>query len=105
MIPPCDPKIPFPEIRELIRLARAYVAEEVHFSYVCCAVGPFRDAARIFSAEPAIQKMAEEWEKMAIRVWLEFARIDNPISEEEFRVWVGEQLRVFEPLESNGGIS
>jgi len=34
---------------------------------------------------------------MALRVWPEMSRIDDPITEPEFRAWVREQLAVFEP--------
>lgn len=98
--PPCDPKTPFPEVRELIRLARAYLTDGVHYSQVCCAIGPFRDAAHLFSADPAIRAMADEWFAMAIRVWPEFAQDIEPITEVEFKRWIQSQLTVFEPADA-----
>lgn len=95
------PRAPLPELRNLVEVARAYLAGKVHYSHVCCAVPPFCDAARLFSAEPALKKMAEEWSTMAIRVWPEMAQIDNPITEAEFKQWVQTELQVFEPFDAS----
>jgi hypothetical protein len=88
----CAPQAQFQELRELIKTARAFLGGEVHFSYVCCAVRPFCDAAHLFSAGTRIREMADEWEEMATRVWPEMMQIDNQITEEEFRRWVQLQL-------------
>lgn len=85
-----------PELRALIDVARAYVAGEVHFSYVCIAVVRLEEAMRYMPVSGRIREMADEWGIMAVRVWPEWARIDNPISEAEFRAWVQAQLAVFE---------
>ena len=92
-----SPKERIPEIREMIRLARLFVAKEVHFSQVCSAASTVWRAAKLYSADPAIVALAEEWSGMALRVWPEMARIDNRITEDEFRNWVKAQLEVFEP--------
>ena len=81
----------------MIRLARAYVAGEVHFSEVCTAAGEFRNVVCFFTGNAKIQNMAKEWGTMATRVWPEFAQINDPISEVEFREWVVAQLDVFAP--------
>jgi hypothetical protein len=94
--PDPTPTNPFPEIQELVRTARAYVAGEVHFSYVCGAAWALADAARIYSADPKIRKLAEEWSTMATRAWPEMAQVEK-VTEDEFRHWVQAQLTVFEP--------
>ncbi|MFZ6708868.1 hypothetical protein [Undibacterium sp. TC9W] len=91
-----NPETRFPEARKLIKLARSYTAGEIHFSFVCSAAGEFRDAAKLYSAPPAIKKMADEWAMMAVRLWPGMLPIDNPISEDEFKRWVILQLQVFE---------
>ena len=98
-----DLKVSIPEVRELIRMARSYVAGETHFSYLCNAIGTFREAARLLPPGNAIRKMSEDWATMAIRVWPEMAGIENPISDDEFREWVRVQLVVFEPEVMNSG--
>lgn len=99
MTSPSIPSVPLPEFRELIRCARAYVAGELHFSYVCSAVGNFRDATRFLPVGRDIKQMAEEWGTIVTRAWPEMSQISNPISEDEFRQWVAAQISVFEPLE------
>lgn len=97
MSAPAESNMRLPELRELIRRARSYVAGEIHFSYVCCAASDFREAAKFYTANSVIQRMAEEWATMATRVWPEWAQIDDPISEAQFKSWIEEQLSVFEP--------
>lgn len=97
------PSVPLPEMRELIHCARGFVAGDVHFSYVCSAAGTFRDVTRFLPVSREIKQMADEWAEMATRAWPEMARITNPISEEEFREWVRDQIRVFEPFQGPNG--
>jgi len=94
-----QPPAGMPELRELIRRARAYIANEIHFSDVCTAAASFRDAATLYNGNPMIREMATEWSSMATRVWPEFAEIANPVTEAEFRAWVQKQLAVFESLD------
>jgi hypothetical protein len=91
------------ELRNLITVARSYIAGEIHFSYVCTATVALCDAVRYVPVGTRVKAMAAEWEEMATRVWPEMARINNRISEEEFRAWVSEQLAVFEPMDGTGG--
>jgi hypothetical protein len=94
-----QPPVLLPELRELIQRAKAYIADEIHFSNVCSAAASFRDAATLYSGHPVIRQMASEWSSMATRVWPEFAEVSNPVTETEFKAWVRNQLTVFESLE------
>ena len=96
MRPQPDPTTPFPEIRELIRTARSYLAGEVHFSYVCSAAWTLAEATRFYAGDPTLKKYADEWATMATRAWPEMAPVEK-ITEDEFRRWVQAQLTVFEP--------
>ncbi|MEM9539803.1 MAG: hypothetical protein AAGA60_09855 [Cyanobacteria bacterium P01_E01_bin.42] len=91
----------FPEFREMIARARFYVAGECHFSHVSAAAIECSYAARIFCAHPALITMADEWKYMVARCWNEWGFIpkEDEIDEEEFRVWLQEQLKVFEPFD------
>ncbi|WP_338846282.1 hypothetical protein V8J88_21290 [Massilia sp. W12] len=93
-----EPSIPLPEFRELIRCARAYVAGDLHFSYVCSAAGAFRDVTKVLPVNREIKQIAEEWAEMATRAWPEMAQIANPISEDDFLKWVSEKMNVFQPV-------
>jgi hypothetical protein len=94
-----NPRVPLPEFRELIRCARAFIAGQLHFSYVCSAAAAFRGTAKLLPVSREVKQMAEEWAAMATRAWPEMSRISNPISEDEFRQWVSSQISVFQPLE------
>ena len=96
---PCNPKVPFPEVRDLISMARAYLLGHVHFSDVCGAATALHDAAHYFAAEPAIQQMAAEWYDAALRVWPEWSPVEHPLTEAQFRSWIQAQLAIFEPAD------
>lgn len=85
-----------PELRELLEVAKEFVAGRVNYSFVCAELDGFYGMACILPVAPQIRVMAAEWNAMAMRVWPEMMPLDDPISEEEFRQWVREQLTVFE---------
>ena len=87
---------PLPELRELLRVAREFVAGRVNYSFLCAELDGFYEMARILPVAPQIRVMGSEWIAMAMRVWPQMMPLDDPISEEEFRQWVGGQLMVFE---------
>ena len=88
---------PFPEIAELIEVAKRFVAGEVHFSKLASLAGDLEFKTRAYSAHPSINKWAKEWALMADRCWNEYGQHDDPITETELRDWVREQLAVLEP--------
>ena len=91
----------FPEFNEMIAKARQYHAKEIHFSELYGAVQECQMATKVYSARIELCEIAEEWAEMLGRLWNEFLGVDvgEEISEEEFRAWVAEQLRVFEPFD------
>lgn len=86
-----------PEIRDVVGIARSYVIGEVHYSHLCASIAALNEALMFVPAEPRIRSLASEWLSMAERAWPEMAQIENPISEQEFKEWVKNQLTVFEP--------
>lgn len=88
-----------PELRNLIEAARAYIDDQTDYSRVCVAAAALRDTLKRLPTNPAIKALSAEWVEMASRVWPEFGRISNPVSEPEFRAWVAAQLTVFEPFD------
>lgn len=90
-----------PEFRALVEIARAYVAGEVHFSYVCSAAAEFNEAAKVYDVDRRVRQTATEWVEMARRVWPEWGKVENPITPEEFKVWTHRQLSIFDAMERN----
>jgi hypothetical protein len=85
---------PVPEVREMVEVARRFVAGEVHFSFL---VGPTEACllwATIHGAHPAIDALAAEWQSRADRVWNEWRQhgpgVHPPV--EEFRRRVAADL-------------
>lgn len=52
-----------------------------------CATG-----AHFRGLHPAIKDTAEHWVSMIYRRWNEWNDVKNPLSEQEFRAWLQEQL-------------
>ena len=85
---------PIPEVREMVAVARRFVAGEVHFSHV---LGPAESCsfwAKVHGAHPAIRALADEWGLLGDRVWNEWGQhgrgVHLPV--EEFRCQVAEDL-------------
>jgi hypothetical protein len=86
--------IPVPEVRELVAVARRFVAAEVHFSHV---LGPAESCvfwAKVHGAHPAIRALAAGWGLQADRVWNEWGQHGPGVhlSVEEFRRRVAEDV-------------
>jgi hypothetical protein len=88
--------IPVPEVREMVAVARRFVAGEVHFSAM---VGPAESChwyAKVHNSHPAIRQLAADWQHGADLVWNEWGQHQAPISVEEYRRRVAGDLG--EPL-------
>jgi len=93
------PLVRHPELRELVRVARAYLAGQAHVSHVCATASYFHDAARFLPMGPDLKQMASEWSDRADRVWPASALLAGAVAEDVFRQWVAEQLSPFASVE------
>lgn len=81
-----------PEVRALCGAAKDYLAGRCSIHELNGNASQLADAARLFKAHPAVKVMAEEWSGMIDRRWNEWGHVEEPVSEEEFRVWLQTQL-------------
>lgn len=93
------PLVRHPELRELVRVARAYLAGQAHVSHLCATAGYFNEAARFLPMGPDLKQMAKEWSEQADRVWPASALLAGAVAEDVFRHWVAEQLSPFASVE------
>jgi hypothetical protein len=86
--------IPIPEVRELVAVARRFVAGEVHFSHLLSPAESCVFWAKVHGAHPAIQALAAEWGLLADRAWNEWGQHSRGVrlSVEEFRRRVAEDV-------------
>jgi len=89
------------EFKELIDAARACVAGDRHWSHVSAAAVALQEAVKMYPVDPRVRSLAEDWARMSVRVWPEWANIEDPISPEEYVDWMREQLRVFDAVPSH----
>lgn len=89
-----------PELRELVRVARAYLAGQVHVSHVATTAAYFQEAARFLPLAPDLKQMAAAWSARTVSVWPSAAEpAAAAAAEETFRHWVAEQLAPFAAVE------
>jgi hypothetical protein len=61
--------VPVPEVREMVEVARRFVAVEVHYSWMVGPTAACRWWAKVHGSHPAIVALATEWQLLADRVW------------------------------------
>jgi hypothetical protein len=89
--------VKFPQLRELVRVARAYLAGQVHVSHLGAVAGYFHEAARFLPMPPELKQRAEEWVAMTAPVLQE--QNPGPNREAQLRSWIAAQLHPFEAVE------
>jgi hypothetical protein len=83
---------PVPEIREMVAVAKQFIAGEVHFSMM---VGPTEQAvlwSKVHGTHPAIQKLARDWQLWADQVWNEYGQHKQTLTVDEYRRRVAADL-------------
>lgn len=86
--------VPVPEVREIVVIARRFVAGEVHFSFVLGPAELCAFWAKVHGLHPAIRALAAEWGLLADRVWNEWGQYGpgQHLPIEEFRHRVAADL-------------
>ena len=97
---------PVPEIRDMVEVAKRFVAGEVHFSHLVAPTEACLFWAKVHGADPAIQSLAAKWQLLADRVWNEYGQHGQALPVEEFRRVVAADLGIAsdaEPTAAPGG--
>lgn len=87
----------FPEVKQMVEAARKFLEgkitiQELHGDVAACAY-----AAKLFSAHPLITELAQRWLGMVSRYWDEWELEKEPLSEEQFRLWLEQEIECREP--------
>src|SRR5262245_25010554 len=83
---------PVPEVRDMVEVAKRFVAGEVHFSHMVAPTEACLLWARMHGADPAVLALAAEWQLLADRVWNEYGQHGQALPVEEFRRRVAADL-------------
>lgn len=91
----------FPEIRDMITAARAYMAGEIKFNQLYEPLTKPKPITLAYVATPILQEVAADWCSNYIWRWNEWDMYPErkEAVENEFRTWLAEQLRMFEPFD------
>ncbi|MFV5313491.1 hypothetical protein VXN68_15040 [Acinetobacter schindleri] len=86
---------PIAEVRRLIDAGKRYLAgscsiQELHGHASQCAT-----FARFMHSHPGIEQVANEWVSVIYRRWNEWGDVAEPLTEQEFRLWLTAQVAVF----------
>ena len=84
--------VPVPEVREMVAVARQFVEDEIHFSFL---VGPIERCgwwARVHNVHPAIQTLAADWSLLVDRTWNEYGQHSNRLTVDELRKYLAQDL-------------
>lgn len=80
------------QLRAVFEVARCYAAGTSSVHELNGAVSVARTWARSEQMNPAVLELLDEWHVMVNRRWNEWGLEKEPISEEQFRAWLQEQL-------------
>jgi hypothetical protein len=80
------------EVRELLDAAQRYLAGACSIQELNGRVGALADASKLWGGHPAFLELAAEWSGMVDRRWNERGHVATPLSEEQFRAWLLDQM-------------
>ncbi|WP_162199150.1 hypothetical protein [Xanthomonas pisi] len=80
------------EFRRMLEAGQRYLSgtcsiQELNGHVSCCA-----DAIKFWRGHGAIAQVLVDWGAMIDRRWNERGHSPNPLSEQDFRAWLGQQL-------------
>lgn len=80
------------ELRQLLEAAQRYLAGACSIQELNGRVGALADGVKLWNGHSALSQVADEWSVMVDRRWNEWGHVANPVSEEQFRSWLVEQI-------------
>lgn len=86
-----------PELREMVEVARQYVAGEVHFSYLEAPAARCVFWSRVYGVHPAITRLALDWHLWVDQAWNEWGQHAVRLPEPELRRRIAADLGVSQP--------
>ncbi len=83
-----------PEVKEMVDCAKRFLADETNIHELHGHAQQCKTAARLFSEKSAIYDLADEWVIMSYRFWNEWGDVKDPITKNEFKKWLNEQIKL-----------
>ncbi|HEY8503533.1 MAG TPA: hypothetical protein VIL46_03050 [Gemmataceae bacterium] len=80
------------EFRKMVESANRYLAGEEDFMSLYYAIAEAHIAVQRFGPDAAVAPIIREWRNMSDRCRNEFRLAPDPVTEEEFRDWLREQI-------------
>lgn len=77
----------------MLETGKRYLAGECSMMELNGSISRCIDVAKLLDAHPAISQLAHEWSVMVNRRWNEWGHEQHPLSEQEFRDWLQQQLQ------------
>ncbi|MFD2097610.1 hypothetical protein ACFSJ3_16590 [Corallincola platygyrae] len=79
-------------MKALLRIGDLYLQGESSIHELSGIANALKTKALAIQGSPAYLEIAEEWLGMITRHWNEWGLAEDPVSEEDFRKWLTEQL-------------
>jgi hypothetical protein len=80
------------EFRKMIDSANRYLAGEEDLMSLCHAIAEAYIAVQRFGPDSTVAPIIREWRNMSDRCRNEFRLAPDPVTEEEFRAWLRQQI-------------
>ncbi|GAB3096017.1 hypothetical protein [Lysobacter terrae] len=89
------------EFRFMLEAGQRYLSGACSIQELNGRVSELATAAKFWGGHPAFSQIAADWSAMVDRGWNEWGQSPNPLSEQEFRAWLGEQLSLLWQMPNN----
>ncbi len=84
-----------PEVKEMVECAKKFLDDETNIHELHGHAQQCKTAAKLFANSDVITELASEWVVMSNRYWNEWGTEENPLTQEEFKAWLREQINDF----------
>jgi hypothetical protein len=84
-----------PEVKEMVACARRFLDDSTNIHELHSHAQQCKTAAKLLANNTAIVELASEWVTMSNRYWNEWGTEDSPLTKEEFKIWLREQVNYF----------
>tara|TARA_R110002020_G_scaffold21373_80_gene72634 strand:+ start:12822 stop:13103 length:282 start_codon:yes stop_codon:yes gene_type:complete len=85
------------EFRQMIEAAQRYLAGGCSIQELNGRVAEAATASKFWGGHPALVQVASDWSTAVDRRWNEWGHVQNPLSENQFRSWLVQQLALLDP--------
>ncbi|MCC4591357.1 hypothetical protein [Xanthomonas sacchari] len=80
------------EFRKMLEAGQRYLGGTCCIQELNSRVSQCRDAARFWGGHPALAQVVDDWSQVVDRRWNEWGHSPDPLTEQQFESWLGQQL-------------